>query len=71
MSAAKYFVKNRSKGMASFNLVSVGNKGRRLSLILSRNETSRALTQEELNSPEVQNGLKAHDLLDVTANVSV
>jgi hypothetical protein len=72
MSEKKFYVKNLSKTQGCYNLVSVNEKGRRQSLILSRNETSRALTEEEFNSPEVQKGLtsRGRDLLDVSKKMN-
>jgi len=61
-----HYVKNRSKMMGSYNLPTTDEKGRRKSLILSQGETSRALTPEEFNFPEIQKGLANRDLLDVT-----
>jgi len=64
--AKKYYVKNVSQTMGCFNLPTVGDRGRRLSLILARNDVSRALTDTEFNSSEVQKALAARALIDVS-----
>ena len=66
MSITRYFVKNRSQTMGCYNLSGKDGKGGRLSVILARNDVSRALTEEEFQSPEIQKGLQARKLLDVT-----
>ena len=70
MSAKRYFVKNRSQTMGCYNLSSKDQKGRRLSLILARNDVSRALNEGEFRSPEVQKGLQVRKLLDVTKKMT-
>jgi len=66
----KYYVKNRAHTMGCYNLSSKNEKGGRLSIVLARNEVSRALTQEEFNSPEVQKGLKKRSLLNVSKKMN-
>jgi hypothetical protein len=70
MATEKYFVKSIALMMVAYNLPTTDSKGRRLSLILSRGDVSRALTEDEFNSPEVQKGLKGRDLLDVTSKMT-
>lgn len=61
---ANYRVKNVSPAIVSLSLRgSTGN-----SLILSPREVSRALTELELSSPEVQKALKVRALVQVAAN---
>lgn len=59
-------VRKVGKMQLSYNLPTKDGKGRRLSLILARGDVSRALTEEEFQSPEIQKGLKERDLLDWT-----
>lgn len=67
MSDKKYYVKNASVMMGSYNLPTKGNKNKPLSLILARGETSRALLEAEYLATEVQRGLQRRDLINVTA----
>lgn len=66
----KYYVKNRAHMMGCYNLSSKNENGGRLSVVLARNEVSRALTQEEFNSPEIQKGLKKRSLLNVSKKMN-
>lgn len=70
MSANKRYVKSIASMQLCYNLVSTDQRGRKMSVILTRGDVSRALTEEEFKSPEIQNGLKARNLLDWTAKVS-
>ena len=67
---AKYFVKSAGQMMGSYNLPTVDAKGRKLSLIITRNEVSRPLTEDEFNSREIQKGIENRDLIDVTRQMS-
>ena len=58
MSMKKRYVKSIAKMMHAYNLVSKDEKGNRLSIHLARGDVSRALTEEEFQSLEVQNGSK-------------
>lgn len=66
MNDTRYFVKSVAQSMVSYNLPTVNDKGRRMSLIMSRNDVSRPLTEAEFNSPEIQKGLANRELVDVT-----
>lgn len=67
--SAKKRVKSIAKMQGCYNLPTKDGKGRRQSLILSRGDVSRPLTEKEFKSPEVQKGLKSRDLLDWTNRV--
>ena len=67
---AKYYVKSNGQMMGSYNLPTVDAKGRRLSLIITRNEISRPLTEAEFNSREIQKGIDNRDLIDVSAKMN-
>lgn len=66
----KYYVKSAATMIGCYNLPTVDDRGRKMSLIISRNETSRPLSAAEFKSPEIQKGLKNRDLLDVTKKMS-
>lgn len=67
--SVKKRIKSVAKMQGCYNLPTKDGKGRRLSLILSRGDVSRPLTEAEFQSPEIQKGLKARDLLDWTNKV--
>jgi hypothetical protein len=68
--AKKFYVKSAAQMMGAYNLPTVDEKGRKLSLIISRNEVSRPLTEEEFNSREIQKGISGRDLVDVTKQIN-
>ena len=70
MSTNKHYVKSREKTLRCYNLPTTDARGRRLSIHLARNETSRPLTQAEFDCTEVQNGLNSKSLLNVTKQMS-
>jgi hypothetical protein len=67
---AKSYVKSSAQMMRAYNLPTVDDKGRRMSIHLSRGEVSRPLTEAEMGSAEIQKGLAARDLLDVTKQMN-
>ena len=67
---SKYYVKSVAQMMRCYNLPTVDENKRRMSLILTRGEVSRPLTEEEYKSPEVQKGLSTRDLLDVSRQMN-
>lgn len=64
--SGKRKVKSIAKMQGCYNLPTKDGKGRRLSLILSRGDKSRPLTEAEFQSPEIQKALKSRDLIDWT-----
>ena len=67
--ATKY-VKSVAQMMGAYNLPTTDAKGKRQSIILSRGEVSRPLTEDEFNSREIQKGIENRDLIDVTRQMS-
>jgi hypothetical protein len=66
----KYYVKSLAQMMGCYNLPTTDSKGRKQSLMLSRNEVSRPLTEAEFNSAEIQKAIAGRELMDVTKIVN-
>lgn len=62
-----YTLLNATGAMLCMNLDTVDEKGRRVALILMDREKTRALTEEEYRSREVQKLVARGDLKDVSA----